>query len=246
MKNKIETTKITFFTLFLFTMISCTPSKNISINNFNGIYINSGDQNEKLILKENSFLQIREDKKRDLALFKCCDTLSYGNIEYSSKDFLLTLTSVKYLNDEFLNFNVEESQVINQDSVKFIFTNPIENHYKRFNESYRELLYSVEIVNSDFQDIISDKNPIVISSDNEIKEFQIKIYPKYDIPLYQLETREVKLKTYKVVNSKANVFKINIPKLDYGYFSFKRLKGDYIKVVNENKLIWDGKTYIRK
>lgn len=51
---------------------------------------------------------------------------------------------------------------------------------------------------------------------------------------------------YEVKNSNSNVFKINIPELSYGYLSYKRLNGDFVKIINRNKLLWDGKEYIRQ
>lgn len=231
--------------LFLFVVTSCsTPLKKIQ-NKFDGIYVNEKNKNIQLILKDGYFLHIIKESRKDLALFKCCDTLSFGKIEYLNKDSLLAFTSSNEINSEFIDYNVQEYFEDNQDSIKFIFTNPIENHYKNFNESYRELYYSVEILNGDFQTSISDKNPVSIISKNEIKEFQIKIFPKYDIPLNHIEVREVKLKPYKVINNKANVFEINISKLDYGYLSFKRLNQDYVKVVNKRKLIWDGNLFLK-
>lgn len=243
--SNMKSTIIIFLTSFLFILTSCTSPRKGLLNNFDGIYVNENNKDIQLILKGGYFLQVNKEPRKDLALFKCCDTLSFGKIEYLNKDSLLAFTSSKDINSEFVNFNVQEYEEVNQDSIKFIFNNPIENHYKHFNESYRELFYSVEILNGDFQNIISDKNPTIIISKNEIKEFQIKIYPKYDIPLNHLEVREVKLKPYKVINYKANVFKINISQLDYGYLSFKRLNEDYVRVVNKNKLIWDGNVYLK-
>lgn len=248
MKKKTSNMKsnlIITLTLFLIIITSCsTPKKSIQ-NKFDGIYINEKNKNIQLLVKDGNFLHINKEPRKDLALFKCCDTLSYGKVEYLNKASLLAFTSSKDSNGEYLTFTIEEYEDVNQDSIQFIFTNPIENHYKKFKESYRELLYAVEVLNGDFQNIISDKNPVSIASKNGIKEFQIKIFPKYDIPLNHLEIREVKLKPYKVINNKANVFKITISQLDYGYLAFKRLNEDYVKIVTNSKLIWDGDVYLK-
>lgn len=241
----MKTNSVIIFIIFLCLLISCASSRKYSLSDLNGIYINESDKNVKLILNKNSFLHIRKEQESDLALFKCCDTISFGKVEYFNTSSLLVLTSFINNDNEYLNFSVQEHQELDQDSIKFIFTNPIENHYKHFNENYRELFYSVEVLGSDFQSVVSDKNPVTINSEKEIKEFQIKIYPKYDIPLSRLEVRQVKLKPYKVINYKSNIFKINIPQLNYGYLSYKQLTGDYIKVINDKKLIWDGDIYTK-
>lgn len=243
--NNMKSTPVTLLTSFLFILTSCTCPRKGMLNNYEGIYVNENNKNIQLILKDGYFLQIDKEPKKDLALFKCCDTLSFGKMEYLNNDSLLAFTSSKDINSEFISFSVQEYEEANQDSIKFIFSNPIESHYKRFGESYRELFYSVEILNGNFQNIISDKNPIKINAENEIKEFQIKIYPKFDIPLNHLEVREVILKPYKVINYKANVFRINISQLDYGYLSFKRLNEDYVRVVNKSTLVWDGNVYLK-
>lgn len=242
--NQMKTNSFIFCIIIFCLFISCASSRKYSLDNLNGIYSNESDQGLKLILSRNSFLHIREEQESDLALYKCCDTISFGKVEYINKPSFLVLTSLRDI-DEYLNFTVQEYQELDQDSIKFIFTNPIENHYNHFNENYRELFYSIEVLNADFQNVVSDKNPVTINSEKEIKEFQIKIYPKYDIPLSRLEVMQVKLRPYKVINNKSNIFKINIPQLNYEYLSYKRLTGDYVKVVNDKKLIWDGKIYVK-
>jgi hypothetical protein len=136
---------------------------------------------------------------------------------------------------------------LSDNTITFVIDNPIEKHYKRYDEKYRELFYDIAITTSDdFIYETSDKNSIKIEGSKKVLEFEITVYPKYNIPIRNISAKEVYTIPYKVKNPKTNVFKINIPQLDYGYLSYKRLNNDYVKIIDKNKLLWDGKEYIRK
>lgn len=233
--------------IILWVIISCSSSHKIVLNDFHGVYLSKNEEDKQLILREKSFIHTKIEKERDLAVFKCCDTLAYGNWKIDKKSSLIVLNSAKKLNNSHLNINVQEIVEPSRDSISFFIDNPIEKHYKKFGEKYREVYYSVTLnTNDDFFIKTSDSNPIIMKKVNGIKMIEIAIYPKYDIPIRNVAIREVYTVPYEIQNPETTVFKIVIPQLDYGFFSYKRLHNDYIKVNTKNKLTWDGEEYIKQ
>ncbi|WP_158655091.1 hypothetical protein [Flavivirga eckloniae] len=223
---------------------SCKSAKN-NFNSLSGDFINSKDNLKLTLINNNYFLQ-NISSESDIANYKCCDTISYGYYSFDTKTRFVTLNSSRDFDVNDLNFNVKESINKNQDSLVFKFLNPIENHYIKFKEKSREINYSIQILGSKPLYISSDKNPLVVNNIERIDEVQFFIRPKNDIPLKNLGMNELVTQSYRLVNPNSNQFDIDFPGLDYEFINFKRLNHEYIKVVNENLLIWDGIEYYKK
>ncbi len=235
--------------IFLILFFSCSVYK-FSTRDFQNSYSKDDDKNIKLIFKNNSFVYTDEGYHSFTNPYKCCDTITYGNWILDNKHGIMELTSPDILNLSIVNLNVKESS-INSDTTIFKIVSPIENHYLHYNETYRDIYYKISLNtdNATFNEKtltkIYNNNPIKIYNPNhvQIRSFYILIYPKDDIKLRNIGTREVTTLEYKVQNPNSNEFTINIPQLNYGYFAYVRLNKDYIKIMNTNKIEWDGHVF---
>ena len=233
--------KLKYLFVAIFFLGSCTTSRFIS-KDLIGTYVQQENKNVQLILNEKTFLCIDKHEPFDLAP-PCCDTITYGS--WGIDHGFLKLNSPDELTSYFVFMDVEE-KVKEDEFIYFYFENPIER------VNYGELYYSIYVTGKgvNYQDIVSkefNKYPIKISKPKyNIEKFEITIAPKCDIYTRHLREREFYTLEYEVKNANSNVFKINLPQLSYNFISHKSLKGDYVKIANKNKLIWDGKDYIKK
>ena len=103
---------------------------------------------------------------------------------------------------------IEESEDnLPKNHFMFIIVNPVESHYQKFDEDYRELYYDINIsVGNDFVDKKMDTNKQSFKLDDKITEFEIVIKIKSDIPLRE-SLKEVYTLPYRVKNTKSNLFK---------------------------------------
>ena len=241
-------TKLNFFALIsIFFVVTSCATYGLVEKEVYGVYELKENKAIQLRLEKDSFVLIDTYKQKHLPSFKCCDTIAYGNWNMDKKSSLIELNSPEILNDSYVYMEVEEELQSSIDSISFVIDSPIEEHYRKFGEKYREVIYSVSLTtNEGFEVHTSDDNPLFIKRNDGLKSFEITIYPKYDIPIRKISTREVYTIPYEIKNPEANVFKIKIPLLDYGYLSYLRLSTDYVKIINKNKLLWDGKEYIKK
>ncbi|CAA0176289.1 hypothetical protein [Tenacibaculum maritimum] len=259
--NKIRSFKLFFFIIAPYLLISCGTS-NVVAQKIEGVYIQKEDKGIQLEINKNSFVLKDTYKQEHLPPYDCCDTIAYGKWEKDKELPLLTLSS----SEELLNSNIndnstyayidvkEEEKKTEKESIVFHITNPLENFYKKVDRKWKDIEYQLLISSnkSNYDNSIAvkrySKNSIVIEKKENlnINEFEVVIYVSCKASVRNLEIREVYTMPYQVKNPKANVFKINIPQLDYGYLSYKRLNNDYVKIISKNKLLWDGKEYIRK
>ncbi len=230
---------------------SCTTLKYLPVD-LKGIYIQKGNKNIQLILNKGTFLYVNTYNQVHAPLYNCGDTLAYGYWTIDNGHNLLILNSPEELNTSYLYMDVKEKTELNNDSLYFFIYNPIEDHYKKYNEKYRELFYSISITsnNPGFDTWIAakkfDKNPIrLLKPQNSIESFSINIMPKHDISVRHVGIREIYTLGYKIINPNSNVFTIKLPQLGYNYINYLRLEEDYVKIKNKNSLIWNGKEYIK-
>ncbi|QMU63059.1 MAG: hypothetical protein GKR88_01415 [Flavobacteriaceae bacterium] len=263
MENYKSNFYTSLFVVVLAIILNSCASKYdiISKSEIKGEYEQKGDKGIKLFLKENSFVLIDTYKQEHLPPYNCCDTLAYGKWEIDKKLPLLILSTPEELGDAsniydsyYLNMDVIEELKPQSDSITIIINNPIENFYKQQSKRVGEIEYTVSISSNDINFDSSmlgkryNSNLIVLSRKENVNidKLEIEILVKSDISIKKLEARYVYTLPYDVKNGKSNVFKIDIPELSYGFLSYKRLDDDYVKILNKNKLLWDGKEYIRK
>lgn len=242
--NKRLRLEILYFLMVLFITTSCTSFKFLP-EDFEGIYEQKDLEGYKLVFKDGTFSHIDTYEQAHMPPFDCCDTISYGYWELEKPGVLKLFSDPKLFLP--LDLLVKESKTAS-DSVYFIITNPIENLYE---ENERpEILYTL-FTNAgrgfNFS-MYHDSNKISFENPNkkDVKRFNISIYPKHTFRGRNIGTREAVTVEYSVKDVGSNVFEIQIPELDYGYLTYKRLNDDYVKIVNKNKLIWDGNVFIKK
>jgi hypothetical protein len=239
--------KIQLLIIGTFILISCGTSKTFTYGEFEQVE----NSDNKLILKKDSFEFINTHKPFDLAVYPCCgDRMAFGTWTKDKDSDFLRLTS-QYGQFSILDVNIEESSD-ESDSITFIIINPIEKHHDKFNEIVRDINYTIILETSNFklndlqfkkfnQDIIRIKRPI----GTLVKSIRIFIEPintgGRPINVYGIDTHK-----YEVKNENSNKFIIDIPDLSYEFISSIRLENDFVKIVNVNKLEWNGQFYKRK
>lgn len=241
--------KLYFKTLILVLLISSCATRNNtpSAEEIKGVFYQENFRNNKLIFNKGKFYFINSSSKYTKTS-KCCDTISFGSWEKASKDFL-ALSSPEEYDTFFLNIVVKE-EVKESSNTVFQINNPIEKHREKFQEKFQELNYSLLINtaggDSHYKKI--DSNIIEFNNVGDITSFELVIEPKGVIKLNNIYAKEITAFPfpYKVISKNSNFFEINIPELTYQYVALKRLNKDFIQVLNNETLFWDGKKYIKE
>jgi len=239
--------------IYVFLFNSCAVTSKLTENDMIGTYIQKSNHFVELQLKEDSFVLIDHSSEyAEMPVYDCCDTITYGKWKKDKHLPLLVMSNGNYLYDDTyaLSDTIVKESIIPGDSIVFRITSPLEDYYKRTSRKEKDITYQIDAFSPvGTNEIISKK-----STDNFIKlnakkivDFDLSIIINNNIiRLKHLEVRSLLLLGYKIKNPKANLFEINIPQLNYNFLSYKRLKDDYIRIINKNKLLWDGNIYIEK
>lgn len=244
----METRKTIFF-LAATTLIlnSCIAQKFLP-KDIQGIFVQKNDKRTQLQLNNQSFVLWDNFEPSHLAIkpHKCCDTIAYG--KWNLNDGFLSLSTPEELATFYLTANVKEEYERNNDSITFIITNPIEKFRKQNQVMSNELYYKIILMTKDGNTINKslDSNIITFQNIKDVKTIEIEVYPKYNIDIREISSRVVYIFPHTIVNTNANIYKIDIPELSYSYLTYKRLNQDYIKIIDKNTLLWDGNEYIKK
>jgi len=182
------------------------------------------------VFKGNTFAHVDPYTKNDLALYTCCDTITFGNWGIDSRNDLIYLNSSDYLSTSMVDIQVDEKKVNDTDSLYFLINNPIEKYFKKYGGKKRDVYYKIAIDTQSgllvklFQQEY-DTNFIKIQKPKGsiIEKFTIYIYPKSNFGGRNIGTREVTTLEYQLKDANTNSFEVNIPLLDYGYMSYIRL-----------------------
>ena len=186
----------------------------------------------------------------------CCDTLSYGTWKIDMRGFATLNTPSNFDLYMMKPIEVVERKDFSADSIYFIINNPIEEFYVKNKWKSSDVAYKVFVITHDRSYNLPKKsqmiftNKIVAPADNKkIKGFDITalINPELQYKLTNAATKLlIETEPYAKKDSAANVFEIYIPDVNFEFLSFKRLKNDYLKIINKNKLLWHGEEYVRK
>jgi hypothetical protein len=199
----------------------------------------------RLVLTDNTFAWVRSGN-----FHTCCDTLALGTWQHEAPGFISLSSPDTTLNIE-LGVLVQEDQRVPSDSVVFLVDNPIEENKRRLGQESADLVryeINLELADGSFIQLKSQGLNVLVAHlpiRAKINRFMLYIMPGCGnwfefTPFNYLGTPE-----YQVADPNTNRFKIVIPSLTYGYWGRKRLKTDYVKVLDENTLLWDGKKYVR-
>jgi hypothetical protein len=233
--------------LFIF-FASCSPCK-YSSRDVQGVYKQKDNSNFKLTLSENRFTYV-DAYANDLALYTCCDTITTG-VWVKEKDLLCL--STPQIKSSILNIDVKENSNKKGDTIFFYLKNPVETYHKNFQVKNRHIYYTIflEDKQANFfketyqkfdSDIIKVYKPQGVVLDN----FSINVYPSINFGGRNIGIREVSTIKYQVKDSTSNLFEVSIPQLNYEFMTYLRLDRDFIRVINKNKLEWDGHFYIKE
>lgn len=237
---------------FILLLSSCSSFKFLS-KDIQGTYVQEENKNVRLVFNGDAFVYIDPYTNNDLALYTCCDTITYGSWGLDNSRGLIYLSSPEFINASIVNLQVTEKKTNETDTLYFYINKPIEQHYKKYQEKSRDIYYKIAIDtrNMGFLDKAMlkeyDTNVIKVLKPKGaiVDKFTISIYPKSNFGGRNIATREVTTLEYQLKETNANVFEVNIPLLDYGYISYLRLNKDFVKVINKNKLEWNNHTYIK-
>lgn len=233
------------FLVFSF-ITSCSSNREVF-----GEYVSDNGDNINIMLDKNNF--VIEDKTENFKLpFKCCDTISYGTWKRYKNNFLILNSPDKY-DTYVLNMVVRENVNSESDSTTVLINNPIELHYQKFKEHYRELYYHLEISsnNPDFDVKLAQKKwetnriRFLIPTGTIINSLSLAIVPKSDISIRDFHSRTITTIPAEIHNKNSNSFDVEISDLTYLYITLLRLKDYFLKVDNKF-LFWNDKRFVRK
>lgn len=244
MDNRNRIILATFLILVFFT--SCSSQQNLI-----GKYQSNKADHIQIVLENNNFLIIDKTDNSRLP-FKCCDTISYGKWKKEKNGFL-AFNSPERFNTYTLNMSVKENLIESGDSITVFIKNPIESHYVKFNEKYRELYYQLEIssTNTDFDVKLAQKKwetnyiKFLKPKGVTINSLTLNIVPKADMNIRNIQAKTITTLPFEVFEKKSNSFEIEVLGLTYQYISLLRLENDFVKVDND-ALIWNEKKFIKE
>ncbi len=225
-----------------------------------GAYVHDEMDNIKLYLSEDLFLFMDTNENSHLSLYHCSDTLAFGYWERDENvsSFIKLYTNPMQL-ASLVNMKVDEQVLESTDSTYLLIRNPIEevhDKYNKGNEKARVLYYTISIETNkskiDYQVNLARfyTNTIVLGlpADVRVKNFEITAHPVSCSMGWRsnMSPNYISTMRYEVLNSKSNQFTINIPELTACYLSTLRLNGDFVKVLSNTQLEWDGHIYTKK
>ncbi|RBA27741.1 hypothetical protein [Flavobacterium tibetense] len=238
---------------FSILFINCKSTEKFNGNeiSIHDIYYAIGDERKEIHFKENTFTFLDKFSGKDFSYYNCCDTLSKGSFKIINNS-IIELTSINDFNSGFLDFNIKEKTTNNLDTLYIKITNPIEKKYN--SKTKRELKYMLQLGTNDkelnryftYTEINNNLLKIPISNSFEIYDIELTIYVEPFISVKEKNINVINTFNQKIKNKKSNKIEIDVPELTYNYINFRRLKMDYIRVVSENKLIFDGIEYLKK
>lgn len=246
------------FLLFInFILISCSSFSHFSQEfELKGRFVQKERNGIELYFYKDSFVYLNTYKQTHISPTICCDTLSYGTWKLDSRGFAVLKTPLKYNLPDWKPIEVVERRGFSSDSIYFIIDNPIEEFYVKNKWKTSDVAYKVFVFTQDESYHLPRKeqmdftNKIVAPAGNKkITGFDITVLMNPEIQ-YKLKnagaTLLIETEAYSKKDPEANVFEIYIPDVNFEFMSFKRLNDDYVKIINKNKLLWDGKEYVRK
>lgn len=233
---------------------SCSASRFVS-KDFQGIYVQEQDSNFRLAFNGDSFSYVDRYNGSDLALYSCCDSITYGNWSLDNTRHLLYLNTPEYLNSSFVGIHVKEKIIQNEgDTLCFVLNSPLEQYFKKYGGRNRDFYYKVTLYSSSCGLLANyslnqfETNVIKIPKPlgTLVDKFSISVYPKGDFGGRNIGTREVTTFEYKIENNESNYFDVDIPYLSLGYLVYRRLYKDVVIIVNKDLLEWDNQLYKKR
>ena len=238
--------KVWSFALLL-QLSSCITPKPVTWG-LAGIYFQQENLGVRLIFDKNKFLYVDTYEDKHAPAYACCDTISYGYWELDGPEFLKLYSAPELFSFLDMKMIVRESH-IDSDSVYFEIANPLEREYDRNDRPVEYSIFAPSIgVEALYYPRKYDSGHIVLPNpeNEEVRTFRIIVSPTCQFDGRNMGIREAMTVQYEVRDPSSNFFKIEIPDLTYVFMTCERLNGDYVKIVDRNRLIWDDYIYLRQ
>lgn len=212
--------------LYLFISIVAygeSDGERIFSNSFNGNKIRLNINNNKAVVCDQFGLEYTQ-----------CDILQYNS------EFIMINSSNRIL-----------ESIKNDISIKYDFDESIKDGYVRFvfedmNESSNQLLFEIICAENHIYPI-GENSYVEIYKGNIDKKTTIRIYPAKYIES-GIFGQYLKMAYYDIsfcINNRDNVIHLVVNDI-MRHFNQLFIKGDYIRIINENKIEWKGEYYENK
>ena len=242
--------------LFIFFNANCQVKNS---KHLNGVYVGDKTGERIELLPNNKYILLAPEGSLSDKVWNR-DTISYGN--WSFEQNLLVLNSSPKILGKVLPIIVKESEIENYDSIKVFITNPFEKELPKTiitldNKAFYNArpFYYVVFLNSTYStvtiksDTLGGGKIITYPSKKmpQISNISLMIVPDcLNYPGDYLAYKLVYTTIYKTKNETANYFKISIPSFTDRYLNYMRMKGVYVKIVNNRNLKWNNETFVRE
>ena len=228
-------------------------AQKVEETHINGVFINDKD-NRKIVFKGNEFVFSVLRDQEHMSPYPCPDTIAFGTWELNKKLSFLKLQSPKHLVNHALFVEVTEKVIPDVNTVTFEIYNDLEEHLENnvFNENKnvnnREVEYMLsagDLLSMQYLDTI---NSITVERESYTKLDKIDLVVTLTDNFYgwYRDNQMYLTVPYEIENPQANHFTINIPDLTRCKVGSRLLNQDFVRVINKNKLEWDGVIYKRK
>jgi|GEM_PF-2751787 len=227
--------------IYSFLFISCSTTK----NSLKGRFETNHEIKDILDLKENGFVYTRLQKTD-----RTIDTIAFG--DWRCKNGVIELTSPDSVTHPLFYLEVDEFTKDN-DTIYIYIDNKLEREFKKDSSNRRGIKYKITIYSNnnsfDEDSYFKEYNTNIIKLPKPdrivIEKLEVSVVPVTYGYSKNIELGEITSLEYYVADSNKNIFYITIPSLSSLFFKMLRLNSDYVKVIDENKLRWDGKEYIK-
>jgi len=244
---------IRFFIILCVTFFFSCASTRVLEENFFGAYWNQEDNTQISILKGNGFIYENLSNKGDLALYTCCDTISYGSWKKINGN-IIELSTPEYLNIPITRMQVQEFETKNVNTLEFVIESPLEEFYRKNPSNRRDVNYKIELFTNDIQFELAQVNKLYkdnriiidIPEKTQVKGFVVEIIPTSFFSGQNIGFRRWSTLDYEIQEQEFSKFVIDLPDLSYDYLTYLRLYRDYVLFKKKGVLLWNGKKYKRK
>ena len=214
-----------------------------------GVYKIKGSA-EELILNNKSFVFKAEGNKHS-SEWVCCEVISEGSWQLDHGTGFLILKSRPSL-DSALKITASERIENIGDTIKVFIENPIEQFYRKSGIKIRDITYGIyiEAENGYLSDLLAagyirNFAYFLRPKGVKIQRIMITISPG---PLFGGRNIGVKeaFGVHSFKDVKSNIIKIDIPDLTYEFLTYLRVENEFVKILNRNNLMFNGKIYSKK
>ena len=232
------------------------PNKKKDSYQIHGTYVQQNDSQTKITFEKNSFIMRSDSDDTHHPTFTCNDTIAFGEWKFDNNSNFIRLQSPDYLINSIMDFSVNEKIISDRDSFYFKITNPIESHYKNFSYSSkaREVEYIINVKSNNeslayrinFGELKGNEIAIKGAKNTKILELNLIIVINSNFSERYSNSKEFYTVSYEIIDTNSNYFLIDIPKLTYCQLGSKLMNQDFIKVIDDETIEWDGEFFSKK